>query len=86
MIRNGKSIREVAEEAYILRKEAQAEARTLMNAEEVASIEAENIRRGWPKEGPTFEQLLQQYGSYMSLIQGSFRSNRAVDLLFLIWF
>lgn len=87
MIRRGDSIEDVAREAYRLRQTAQQEARQLMEAEELAELEAENLRRFTNKIGPSFEQLLSYYkGSYSQLIQSSFKSNAAVNALFLIWY
>jgi RHS repeat-associated protein len=79
----GKSVKEIAEAVVKIRNEAKVSARALQNADDVAKIEARNLKKYGDAIGPTLEQLYLEYGSYEVIIEKSMESNFWINLLFL---
>ncbi len=59
-LRDGRSAKWRAHEAYRLRKEARLRARGRMDPEDVATLEARDMRKYGHPDGPTFEETLQR--------------------------
>jgi RHS repeat-associated protein len=82
MLRAGKGLTEVAEEAVRLRNQAKAAARVAMSAEEVAAVEARNLARYGDKLGPTVEKLLADGKSLEEIIAGAEEGNAWIHIFF----
>jgi hypothetical protein len=86
----GTPARERAERAWGIRHDARLEARRLMSdAKEVEMLRARDLARYGSVDGPTFEWLVENLESqglsgdalYEAIIEGSFRTNEALNRL-----
>ncbi|MCA9405380.1 MAG: hypothetical protein KC684_02500 [Candidatus Omnitrophica bacterium] len=84
MRKNGKTIKEIAEEVVKLRNKAKIDARTLMRVEDVVQLEKRNLLKYGNAIGPTVEQLAKTM-TYNEIINSAMRTNKLIDLFFLIF-
>ncbi len=76
-------LKEIAEAAVKIRNEAKIASRALMDAQDVAKLEARNLQKYGNAVGPTLDDLLRQYGSYEEIIEKSMETSFWYNLLFL---
>ncbi|MYW16135.1 hypothetical protein GT045_13650 [Streptomyces sp. SID486] len=75
----GRSEEEVARTLVDMRNDAKDVVRAGMTREQVAELEARNIRKYGNPLGPTADQLYLKYGSWEKVAAAATRSNEAVD-------